>query len=171
LQGLLYNISRWPTFNDHLLTCLNDDNFHLALLPGNVFYLQDNDDGDPPPDDNIPPYTEYEDMVQPPKLDADEIEYETFDKYLGAEFMLVNNNGEPVPAQVVKHARDNDGKVIGKHHVNPLLEDSREYECVLDDESLCRYSVNVIAENIFAQCDDDGRRQAILSQITDHTKD
>jgi hypothetical protein len=34
----------------------------------------DDDDGDPPPNDNIPPSTEYGDMIQPPKLDADEIE-------------------------------------------------------------------------------------------------
>ena len=33
------------------------------------------------------------------------------------------------------------------------------------------FHANVIAENIFAQCDDEGRRQAVLSEITDHKKD
>jgi hypothetical protein len=42
---------------------------------------------------------------------------------------------------------------------------------VLDDGSVYRYNANVIAENIFAQCDDEGRRHAVLKEITDHKKD
>ena len=160
--------ARVHTFDENLLTRLNDENFQLDL-PGHVFYSQDDDDDSPFSVDNIPTASEYGDMVQAPKLEADEIEYETFDPYLGAEF-LVNNNGESVPAKVVKRARDNDGKIIGKQNANPLL-DSREYDCVLDDGTLYRYSANVIAENIFAQCDDEGRRQAVLQEITDHKKD
>ncbi len=34
-----------------------------------------------------------------------------------------------------------------------------------------RYHANVIAENIFAQCDDEGRRHAILDEIIDHEAD
>ena len=118
---------------------------------------------------DIPPDAEYGDMIQPAKSDADDIEYETFDKYISAEF-LVNRNGETVPAKVVKRARDNNGNPIGKKHDNPLM-DTREYECMLDDGTIIRYNANVIAENIFAQCDDEGRRQAVLSEITDHKKD
>jgi hypothetical protein len=46
--------------------------------------------------------------------------------------------------------------IIGKQNANPLL-DSREYDCVLDDGTLYRYSAHIIAKNIFAQCDDEGR--------------
>ena len=46
-----------------------------------------------------------------------------------------------------------------------------EYDCVLGDGSEYRYHANVIAENIFAQCDDEGRRHAILKEITDQKKD
>ena len=70
----------------------------------------------------------------------------------------------------MKRARDNDGKPVGTKHTNPLL-DSREYECVFDDGTLYRYTANVIAENIFAQCDDEGRRHAVLYKITDHKQD
>jgi hypothetical protein len=73
-------------------------------------------------------------MIQPPKSDAKDIEYETFDRYIGAEFM-VNSNGESIPAKVIKRSRDNDGKPISKKHSNPLL-DSREYECILDNGTL-----------------------------------
>ena len=161
--------NRVLAFDEHLLTRLSDENYQLDM-PNHVFYLQDDDgDDDNVENDNIPRDVEYGDMIQPPKLDADEIEYETFDQYIGAEFM-VNSNGDSVPAKVVKRARDNDGKPIGTKHSNPLL-DSREYECVLDDGTLYRYTTNVIAENIFAQCDDEGRRHAILSEITDHKRD
>jgi hypothetical protein len=63
-------------------------------------------------------------MMQPDKPEADDIEFETFDHYIGAEFVL-NLNGEPTKGKVTKLARDNEGKPVGKQHSNPLL-DSRE---------------------------------------------
>ncbi|KAI2498321.1 Reverse transcriptase (RNA-dependent DNA polymerase) [Fragilaria crotonensis] len=120
-------------------------------------------------DDDIPPDAEYGDMNQPAKRDADDIEFDSFDQYLNSEF-LVNNDGETAMARVVKRARDNNGNPIGKRHPNPLL-DTREYECELEDGSLMRYHANVIAENIFAQCDDEGRRHAVLAEIVDHKAD
>ena len=160
---------RVSAFDVALLDRLDDENFQIEH-PNAVFYLQDDiDAADPVADANIPPDAEYGDMIQPPKSEADDIEYETFDQYLSAEF-IVNKDGEPAPAKVVKRARDNNGNPIGKRHDNPLL-DTREYECMLDDGTTMRYHANVIAENIFAQCDDEGRRQAVLSEITDHKKD
>ena len=41
----------------------------------------------------------------------------------------------------------------------------------MDDGTVYRYNANVIAENIFSQCDDKGRRHAVLREITDHKKD
>ena len=46
--------------------------------------------------------------------------------------------------------------------------DTREYECELEDGSMTRYHANVIAENIFAQCDNEGRRHAVIAEIVDH---
>ena len=161
--------ARVQNFDDILLDRLADDNF-VVDLPDHVFYLQDDMDGtDPPTDANIPPSAEYGDMMQAPAIDADETEFETFDKYLGAEF-LVNDNGETVPAKVLKRARDNDGKPIGKTHTNPLL-DTRAYDCEMHDGTVYRYNANVIAENIFSQCDNEGRRHAVMQEITDHRKD
>ena len=162
--------TRMRAFDENLLTRLDDANFQLDL-PGNLFYLQD-DDNDPAPDPldaAIPTDAEYGDMLQPTKPDADEIEHETYDQYIGAEF-LVNDNGDTVAAKVTKRARDNEGKPIGKRNANPLL-DTREYDCVFDDGKVYRYNANVIAENIFAQCDDEGRRHAVLKEITDHKRD
>ncbi|KAI2489322.1 Reverse transcriptase (RNA-dependent DNA polymerase) [Fragilaria crotonensis] len=162
--------ARVRTFDSNLADRLNDDNF-TVFSPDHAFYLQDDDDGDDPlrDPDSIPPDAEYGDMLQHDKLEADDTEFESFDKYLGAEF-FVNDNGETVPAKVVKRARDNDGNPIGKQHPNPLM-DTRAYDCELGDGTVYRYTANVIAENIFAQCDDEGRRQAVLQEITDHRRD
>jgi hypothetical protein len=80
---------------------------------------------------------------------------------------MVNSNGDSVPAKVIKHSRDNEGKPISKKHSNPLLY-SFEYECILDNRTLYRYKANVIAKNIFTQCDDEGMRHVVLQEITDH---
>ena len=91
------------------------------------------------------------------------------DQYLNSEFM-VNQDGDVATAKVIKRAKDNSGNPIGNRHAIPLL-DTREYECELEDGTVMRYNANVIAENIFAQCDDAGRRQAILDEIIDHKRD
>jgi hypothetical protein len=80
-------------------------------LPNKAFYLQDNDGTDPIDSAHIPQDAEYGDMLQNGKLDADDTEFETFVKYIGAEF-LTNDNGEAVPTKAVKRARDNEGKAI-----------------------------------------------------------
>ena len=160
--------NRVTHFDTTLLTRLRDDNFQLHH-PNPVFYLQDDPDAVDSAADNIPADAEYGDMNQPAKLEADDIEFDSFDKYLNAEFG-VNRDGETAIAKVIKRAKDNTGNPIGKRHSNPLL-DTREYECELEDGTLMRYNANVIAENIFAQCDDAGRRQAILDEIIDHKRD
>ena len=92
---------------------------------------------------DIPPDVEYGDMLQEPKSDADEVEFETFDQYVGAEF-LANLNDETSMATVTKHVKDNNGNAIGKKNANPLM-DTSEYECTLEDGSVYRY--------IAKQCD------------------
>ena len=100
-----------------------------------MFYLQDDDVGpDTTPDANIPPDAEYGYMMQPDKPDADDLEFETFDQYIGAEF-VVNLNGEPTTAKVTKRARDNEQKPVGRQHSSPLL-GSRKYECQREDGTL-----------------------------------
>jgi hypothetical protein len=76
-----------------------------------------------------------------------------------------------VPAKVLKRACENEGNGIGEQHSNPLM-DTRAYDCQLGDGTEYRYSANVIADNIFAQCcDDEGRQQAVLWEIADHRRD
>jgi hypothetical protein len=60
--------------------------------------------------------------------------------------------------------------VIGQAHKNPMF-DTREYECILDDGTIERYSANIIAENLYSQCDDEGHSFVLLAEIIDHKKD
>ncbi len=92
--------TRVSTFDNRLTERLDDSNF-VVPLPDGVIYLQD-DDIDAVPDlTNTPLDEEYGDMLQRDRLEADETEFETFDKYIGAEF-FVNDNGEYVPAKLLK---------------------------------------------------------------------
>ena len=50
-----------------------------------------------------------------------------------------------------------------KKNANPLL-DTRENECTLNDGSVYRYNASIIAHNIYSQCDDEGRRHAVLQE-------
>ena len=56
---------------------------------------------------------------------------------------------------------------IGTANSNPLL-DSRAYEIELADGNIEILRANVIAENLFAQVDDDGQRFQLLDEISDH---
>jgi hypothetical protein len=85
--------TRVLAFDEHLLTRLNDDHYQIDM-PNHVFYLHDDDYIDAAGvAGNIPLDAEYGDMIQPLKLDADDIVHETFDQYIGAE-ILVDSNGE-----------------------------------------------------------------------------
>jgi hypothetical protein len=132
--------NRVHAFDLRLTDRLTDDAFVIPL-PDGIFYLQDDDADNVADDANVPSAEDYGDMLQRDRLDADETEFETFDKYIGTEF-FVNDNGEYVPAKVLKRARGNDGNAIGKKHMNPLM-DTRVYDCELGDGtcSFNRYNV------------------------------
>jgi hypothetical protein len=69
--------TRVLTFDDNLRTRLCNTNFQIEL-PNHVFYLQDEDaDLELHDTRDIPLDAEYRDMIQPPKSDAKDIEYET----------------------------------------------------------------------------------------------
>jgi hypothetical protein len=140
-----------------------EDNF-VIKQPG-FFYIDDNDDDR----DNgiIPSDEEYGDMIQEPMAEVDDTE--TYNKYLNAEF-IINRADEPVRVRVAKRARTDNGNLVGHAHRNPLF-DTREYECVLEDGTVERYSANIIAKNLYSQCDDEGHSFVLLSEIIDHKKD
>ena len=66
--------------------------------------------------------------------------------------------------------RQADRTLLGKANSNPIL-DTRKYEVEFMDGQQTELVANVIAENMFAQCDSEGKNQYILlAGIVDHRK-
>ena len=91
------------------------------------------------------------------------------DTYLNMELTLPYKEGQSW-AKVTKRLRDANGLPIGTANENPLL-DSRVYEIEYSDGYKTSLAANVIAENMFAQVDDEGNRYQLLSEIVDHRTD
>ena len=80
---------------------------------------------------------------------------DAYDNYIGMEIELPRGpDDEVVRAMVKRRAMDLDGKPIGTHHKNPIL-DSRMNELEYSDGTLEHVGANVIAENVLSQ----GHRQ------------
>ena len=68
--------------------------------------------------------------------------------------------------KVAKHARDNAGNPIGRVNDNPIS-DTREYIVEFDDRTEADLSANVIAQNMYAQCDPDRNCYVLFDSIVD----
>jgi hypothetical protein len=100
-------------------------------------------------------------------LTAEDPTEDAFDTLLNAEVM-VSEGGEQLLGTVTKRARGPDGLPIGTRHENSTR-DSRLYEIRLPDGSSRELTHNLIAENLFSQCDSEGRQFQIIKEISDHT--
>ena len=80
------------------------------------------------------------------------------DRYLNMELAVPRgDNPNPQYARVTKRLRDADGVPIGTANENPIL-DSRMYEVEYQDGTKVSLAANYIAENLFAQVDQEGNR-------------
>ena len=70
----------------------------------------------------------------------------------------------------MKRAKNDAGDPIGRRHANPKM-DTREYEVEFIDGTTERYSANIVAENIYSQCDSEGNQYLVLKEIIDHKSD
>ncbi|KAI2502124.1 Reverse transcriptase (RNA-dependent DNA polymerase) [Fragilaria crotonensis] len=102
------------------------------------------------------------------RSDADDYTPEAFDQYLTAE-IVTDRGGDILRGTVKSRKRDHDGKPIGSSNPNPLL-DSREYLVCFEDGTEETYTANLIAECLYSQIDDDGRRLQVMQEIVDHEK-
>ena len=161
-------------FNGRLEQCLSEENFVIEG-DGNFdsMYLDDIDD-----DDNnagvaanqgiTPTEEEYGDMLAEELPEAND--EEAMDKYLSAELCLDLGTNNERHGHVCKRLRGLHGEPIGRAHPNPLF-DTREYEIEFTDGTREKYQANVIAENMYAEVDDEGHQYLLLQEITDHHKD
>jgi hypothetical protein len=71
---------------------------------------------------------------------------------------------------VRERALDSDGKPIGTGNKHPLL-DTHKYVVQFPDGMEQIYSANLLAENMIAQCDEEGSQFILLDGIVDHKSD
>jgi hypothetical protein len=100
------------------------------------------------------------------KPDVDDFTDMEVDEYLSA---VVNmpRNGDLITGCVTRRLHDTDSKLMGKGHSNPLL-DTCKYEVEFPDGSLDTYKASLIAENLYAQVDTEGRQYQVMDEIIDH---
>jgi hypothetical protein len=103
--------------------------------------------------------------------DIDDIKKEhdadTYDQYIGAHARVPIGN-EIRSGKVLRRKRELDGTVRGRANANPML-DTGNYEIEFPDGRSDGYITNVIAENMYAQCDIEGRQLSL--GIIDHRTD
>jgi ribosomal protein L31E len=101
--------------------------------------------------------------------DIDNADPDTYDYYIGAEVEL--SIGDKVMAgKVTRRKRELDGSLKGTAHSNPIL-DTRTYVVEFPDGQAAEYSANIIAENMYAQCDTEGNQYLLLKEIVDWKRD
>jgi hypothetical protein len=122
-----------------------------------------------------PTYDCYEDdEVSPSKMpDIDDIkekhDVDKYDQHVGAH-VRVPIGDDIRSGKVVRRKRDLDGTVRGRANANSML-DTRTYEIEFPDGRSHEYTANVIAENMYAQCDIEGRQYNLMEGIIDHKTD
>ena len=92
------------------------------------------------------------------------------DTYLNMELALPRDGEGPEFARVTKRLRDKDGLPIGTANDNPIL-DTRLYEVEYLDGHKASLAANAIAENLFAQIDEEGNRYVTMDSIQSHRVD
>ena len=71
--------------------------------------------------------------------------------------------------RVTKRARDSDGNPMGTAHDNPIL-DTRQYIVQFNDGDEAELAANVIATNMYAQCDPEGNQYVLLDSLVDYKR-
>jgi hypothetical protein len=98
-----------------------------------------------------------------------EHDVDTYDQYVGAHVRVPIGN-EIISGKVVWRKHELDGTVRGRSNANPML-DTRTYEVEFPDGRSDEYTAHVIAENMYAQCDIEGRQYNLMEGIIDHRTD
>ena len=130
--------------------------------------------GDFPEDHDMPVYERYaenedskEGMADDPTEEL-ETTPEVGDTYINTELMLPCGS-TLLKGRVTGRKRDTGGEVCGRANNNPIL-NTITYLVQFDDGKVTGLRDNVIAAQMYAQCDPDGNMYVILDCLTDHRK-
>ena len=70
-------------------------------------------------------------------------------------------------AKVVGCTKDDDGNIIGTYDHDPML-NSMVYDVEFPDGEIKEYSANIIAQNMYAQVDDNGHHHSLHKSTVDY---
>jgi hypothetical protein len=90
--------------------------------------------------------------------DADAYDHDAFDRYLSTEVILPSGD-LLLCGRVTSRKRDANGNPLGKANQNPIL-DTRLYNVEFPDGHTAAYAANIIAENMYAQVDEEGHMRS-----------
>ena len=88
------------------------------------------------------------------------------DNYVNVEIMLPRGD-EMTMGRVTTRARDSDGNPLGNANDNPIL-DTCQYIVQIADGDEAELAANVIATNMYAQCNPDGNQYVLLDSLIDY---
>ena len=93
------------------------------------------------------------------------------DMLINAEVMLpsVKNDGTSILFCVKNGSCIEEGECIGQYNENPLL-NTQVYELEDSDGNVQEYSANIIAQNIYENCDHEGLRWNTVVEIVGHNQ-
>ena len=81
--------------------------------------------------------------------------------------VLLPHGEELLASKEIHLTFDENGRVMGKHSDNPIL-NTLMYYVEFPDRTIHPYTANVIANNMYAQVDSEGIRIKIFDAIIDH---
>ena len=153
---------------DTAITDRLDDEAHIIIEGGKS---QPYDWSDDPFDEDLDFVDEFHSVVSNDEIKEADNEFtpDTYDdRYLNMELAVPRgDNPNPRYAKVTKRLRDADSIPIGTANENPIL-DSCMYEVEYQDGTRASVAANYIAENLFAQVDQEGNRHVLLDEIIDY---
>ena len=93
------------------------------------------------------------------------------DMLINAEVMLpsIKNDGTSVLFCVKNRSRNEKGECVGEFHENLLL-NTQLYDVEDPDGNVQKYSANIIAQNIYENCDHEGLRWNTVVKIVGHNQ-
>ena len=100
------------------------------------------------------------------KEDDDRFTPDSYDNYINMELALDRGGQQSEYTRVKKRLKDNQGLPIGIASDNPIL-DTRMYKIQYQDGHTAALAANLIAENLFAQVDEEGNRSVLFDEIVD----
>ena len=153
---------RLETFDETVHALMDDPVYHVPPSEENGYLISEVSIEEEEEDDL--------ELAEKPQPDVEDYSPDTYDQYIGAR-ILIPGDGERITGRVTKRVRGEDGNPIGRSDPGRPWNDTRRYQVEMSDGRIEDYAANVIAENLFSQCDEEGNQYMILKDIVDHKSD